>query len=131
MSDIKRHGHLSITRRTPGGVTHTDMHVTASAGASLVVSRTTSVTIAGDPATIPTDHFDPASCCGAREQAMIAALRAYLRPQTAPDCLLARLTATLDRCCEEAAERDAAAGMTPSSDAGGTVATPVATSPLA
>ncbi|WP_440201417.1 hypothetical protein [Bifidobacterium pullorum] len=83
-----------------------------------MVSRTTSVTrvTVGEPyeadpdspAARFDDHFDPASCCSAREQAMIAALRAYLRPQSAPDCLVARLKATLDRCCadETAAARD-------------------------
>lgn len=45
------------------------------------------------------DCFDPSTCCDAREQAMIAALRAYLRPETAPECLMARLRATLDQCC--------------------------------
>ena len=45
------------------------------------------------------DCFDPAVCCDAHEQAMIAALRAYLRPESAPECLMARLKETLDRCC--------------------------------
>ena len=45
------------------------------------------------------DCFDPAICCDAHEQAMIAALRAYLRPDSAPECLMARLKETLDRCC--------------------------------
>ena len=45
--------------------------------------------------------FDPTSCCSAREQAMIAALRAYLRPEVAPECLMAKLKATLDHCCGE------------------------------
>ena len=45
------------------------------------------------------DRFDPAICCDVHEQAMIATLRAYLRPDCAPECLLARLKETLDRCC--------------------------------
>lgn len=45
------------------------------------------------------DCFDPISCCSARERAMIAALKAYLRPDQAPDCLITRLKAVLDDCC--------------------------------
>lgn len=45
--------------------------------------------------------FDPLVSCDAHERALIAALRAYLRPQTAPECLVTRLKATLDHCCEE------------------------------
>ena len=37
----------------------------------------------------------------ARERALIEALRAYLRPEQAPECLLTRLRATLDHCCCE------------------------------
>ena len=47
------------------------------------------------------DCFDPRTCCDEREQALIAALRAYLRPDVAPECLMARLKATLDHCCGE------------------------------
>ncbi|MFC5222981.1 hypothetical protein [Bifidobacterium leontopitheci] len=43
--------------------------------------------------------FNPETCCDARERAMITMLRAYLRPEAAPECLLTRLRATLDRCC--------------------------------
>ncbi len=49
--------------------------------------------------TIVSDCFDPAISCNAHEQAMIATLKAYLRPERAPECLLARLKATLDQCC--------------------------------
>ena len=35
---------------------------------------------------------------------MIATLRSYLRPEVAPACLMARLKATLDHCCEEERE---------------------------
>ena len=31
------------------------------------------------------DCFDPERCCDERERALIAAMRAYLRPQHAPD----------------------------------------------
>lgn len=51
--------------------------------------------------------FDPETCCGARERAMIAMLRAYLRPEVAPECLLAKLHATLDRCCYDDEEQRA------------------------
>lgn len=78
--NIERHSHISITRRTAGGVMHTDVHITEVA---------------------PDDCFDPASCCDEQEQALIAALRAYLRPVQAPESLRQRLRATLDHCCEE------------------------------
>lgn len=46
------------------------------------------------------DCFDPATCCDAHEQTMIAMMRHYLRPESAPECLYERLRVTLDRCCE-------------------------------
>ena len=90
MSDpIERHSHISITRQTPVGIVHADMHIT-------------SVEISGMPGDMGDDLvgdcFDPDSCCDEHEKAMIAALRAYLRPEVAPECLLARLRDTLDRC---------------------------------
>lgn len=93
MSDpIERHSHISITRQTPVGIVHADM-------------RITSVEISGMPGDMGDDLvgdcFDPDSCCDEHEKAMIAALRAYLRPEVAPECLLARLRDTLDRCCCE------------------------------
>ena len=45
------------------------------------------------------DCFDVETSCDEREKAMIAAIRAYLRPEQAPECLMARLNAVLDRCC--------------------------------
>ena len=42
------------------------------------------------------EHFDPETCCDERERALIAAMRAYLRPEQAPERLLERLRATLD-----------------------------------
>ena len=42
------------------------------------------------------DCFDPERCCDERERALIAAMRAYLRPQHAPQSLIDRLEATLD-----------------------------------
>lgn len=47
------------------------------------------------------DCFDPERCCDERERALIAAMRAYLRPQHAPQSLIDRLEATLDHCCGE------------------------------
>ncbi len=32
---------------------------------------------------------------------MIAAMKAYLRPEEAPECLYEKLKLTLDRCCGE------------------------------
>ena len=89
---IERHSHISITRQTPVGIVPADMHIT-------------SVEISGMPGDMGDDLvgdcFDPDSCCDEHEKAMIAALRAYLRPEVAPECLLARLRDTLDRCCCE------------------------------
>ncbi|WEV66893.1 hypothetical protein OZX72_06440 [Bifidobacterium sp. ESL0769] len=45
--------------------------------------------------------FNPESCCDAREKALIDELRDLLRPTSAPQCLIAKLEATLDRCCLE------------------------------
>ena len=67
MSDpIERHSHISITRQTPVGIVHADMHIT-------------SVEISGMPGDMGDDLvgdcFDPDSCCDEHEKAMIAALR--------------------------------------------------------
>ena len=67
MSDpIERHGHISITRQTPVGIVHADVHIT-------------SVEISGMPGDMGDDMvgdcFDPDSCCDEHEKAMIAALR--------------------------------------------------------
>ena len=55
MSDpIERHSHISITRQTPVGIVHADMHIT-------------SVEISGMPGDMGDDLvgdcFDPDSCC--------------------------------------------------------------------
>lgn len=81
---IERHISITSARTTATGdgvvtqVTHASVHVVA-----------------------PGDCFDPETCCDEREQALIAALRAYLRPQHAPQSLIDRLEATLDNCCDE------------------------------
>ena len=46
--------------------------------------------------------FDPRTCCDERERLMIEAMRAYLRPQQAPECLYERLRVTRDECCGSA-----------------------------
>ncbi|MBT1162448.1 MULTISPECIES: hypothetical protein [Bifidobacterium] len=91
--------HISVTRQTADGtVVRADVHVT---------------TVHPDPAVHPGvqpdalsgagndagECFDPATCCDARERALIEAMRAYLRPQVAPECLMRRLRETLDHCC--------------------------------
>lgn len=80
---VSRQSHISITRQSRDGVVRTDVHITE----------------VGDP--MAGDCFDPETCCDERERALIATLRAYLRPQQAPECLLNRLRATLDHCCRE------------------------------
>ncbi|MEK0306818.1 hypothetical protein [Bifidobacterium favimelis] len=42
------------------------------------------------------DCFDPATCCDERERRVIEELRAYLRPTTAPACLIDRLQHMFD-----------------------------------
>lgn len=97
---VERHGRISITRRTPdGAVIHTDVRIT-----TVDVNADACDGSGVSAQWVPMDSgecFDPESCCDAREKAMIRALRAYLRPQEAPECLLTRLRDTLDRCCGE------------------------------
>lgn len=59
------------------------------------------------------DCFDPERCCDERERALIAAMRAYLRPQHAPQSLIDRLEATLDHCCESGEQADESKEKTP------------------
>lgn len=80
---VRSQSHISITRQTQEGVVRADVHITE----------------VGEP--IHEDCFDPETCCDERERAMIAMLRAYLRPAQAPECLLQRLRDTLDHCCCE------------------------------
>ena len=107
---VERHSRISITQTaTDGTVTHTDVRITA------VTTRTDSsvgssrghaepsgcANVSNIPVGASDDNecFDPTTCCDEREQAVIAALRAYLRPQQAPECLMVRLRDTLDHCC--------------------------------
>lgn len=84
---------FSVTHASADGViSHTEVRITRTG-------------IVDDP--VPSgaqdagECFDPSTCCSSREQAMIAALRAYLRPQCAPESLKSRLRTCLDRCCCE------------------------------
>ncbi|KFI97780.1 hypothetical protein [Bifidobacterium stellenboschense] len=88
---------IAVTRTSADGVvSHTEVRITE--------TRVVDVDSAADAGRDMGDVgecFDPATCCSEREQAMIAALRAYLRPESAPECLKARLKACLDHCCEQ------------------------------
>jgi hypothetical protein len=79
--------HVSITTTTSDGT------VTRVVRTSVRVSESR---VAGDA-----ECFDPETCCDERERALIAAMRAYLRPSHAPQSLIDRLEATLDHCCKE------------------------------
>lgn len=43
------------------------------------------------------DCFDPETCCDERERLLIEELREYLRPQSAPACLIDRLRRMFDQ----------------------------------
>lgn len=95
MGDEIRRGRLSVTSVTsvsvtPQSVERTEVTVVAHADSP-------------DPLPDPSGHdcFDPRSCCDARERELIEALRSYLRPEAAPECLLRRLRETIDHCCDE------------------------------
>lgn len=95
--------HITVTRQSADGVSRTDVHVTEHVTELREASNELE-----DPGSCCTeqgmyagDCFDPSTCCSKREQAMIAALRAYLRPDQAPECLLNRLRACLDDCCTQ------------------------------
>ncbi|PJM72639.1 hypothetical protein CS006_08715 [Bifidobacterium primatium] len=92
---VERHTSVSVTGDASGVVRRT------------MVEETVIRVDGGDAATtsLPAsdgmgDCFDIDSCCDAREKAMIEALRAYLRPVNAPDCLIDRL----HRCIRSAAQ---------------------------
>ena len=94
---VERTRHISITRTAADGTVHiTAVHHRSVDTGSASASVQTDVHIVTEG-----DCFDPRTCCDEREQALIAALRAYLRPDVAPECLMARLKATLDHCCGE------------------------------
>lgn len=97
---VERVHHISIMRTSADGtvrtVSHTEVRITD--GGTDADMPDMAARSAYDPA-VDGDCFDPATCCSEREQAMIAALRAYLRPEEAPECLKARIKACLDHCC--------------------------------
>ena len=107
MSESLSH-QVSITRTTStdaDGVTRTEVHITevhgGSPDGSVLSDATARVAKAHGCGGHECDCFDVESACDEREKAMIAALRAYLRPEQAPDCLMTRLQAVLDRCCKQ------------------------------
>ncbi|MBT1181119.1 hypothetical protein JS531_03865 [Bifidobacterium sp. CP2] len=89
---VERVHHISITHTLPDGTVRTVSRT------EVRVTDDTDEAVSYDPA-VDGDCFDPSTCCSEREQAMIAALRAYLRPDEAPECLKARVKACLDHCC--------------------------------
>ncbi len=89
--------HIAITR-TDGVVRQVHVVSEVCGETTFSATSTTQRVVLGE-LPVPPDCFDPAICCDAHEQAMIAALRDYLRPERAPECLMARLKETLDRCC--------------------------------
>lgn len=111
---------VSITRTTSvstvsdDGMTRTEIHVTQvcrgpvdsavpAVASAASVAQSDANPHAHDAASGDCDCgcgcFDVDASCDEREKAMIAALRAYLRPDQAPECLMAKLNAVLDRCC--------------------------------
>ena len=80
MNQYEHHSHISITRHTREGVTRTDVHI-AQIGSFSGED--------GDPEGVEAvrdgghECFDPESCCDAQERALIAMMRAYLRPSGA------------------------------------------------
>ena len=107
---------VSITRTTSvstvsdDGMTRTEIHVTqvcrgpvdSAVPAAVPTAQTDVEPRAHDDAAsgdCGCGCFDVDASCDEREKAMIAALRAYLRPDQAPECLMAKLNAVLDRCC--------------------------------
>lgn len=53
------------------------------------------------------DCFNIDACCDKEEKALIATLRAYLRPEQAPECLMNRLRHCLDEVCGQSATNTA------------------------
>lgn len=98
MNQYEHHSHISITRHTREGVTRTDVHIERIGSFSGEDGDREGIDAARDGGH---ECFDPESCCDAQERALIAMMRAYLRPQAAPECLIERLHRTLDACCRE------------------------------
>lgn len=73
-----------------------------------IVSLTsTSLRIEGESGQLqPGDCFDPETCCDEKERLLIQELRDYLRPQSAPACLIDRLRHMFDQLDDEPAQGD-------------------------
>ncbi|MBW3091957.1 hypothetical protein KIH79_03105 [Bifidobacterium sp. 82T10] len=97
---IERHSHIAVTRQTVDGtIVRTDVHV---AETGISPDALAGAGDPGEPTASPASGdacFDPNTCCDERERAIIMSLRAYLRPDVAPECLMRRLRETLDHCC--------------------------------
>ena len=91
---VERTRHISITRTGADGmVSQTEVHITAVHHRSVDTGSASASVQADVHIVTEGDCFDPRTCCDEREQALIA--------DVAPECLIARLKATLDHCCGE------------------------------
>lgn len=87
---VERTRHISITRTGADGmVSQTEVHITAVHHRSVDTGSAAASVQTDVHIVTEGDCFDPRTCCDEREQALIAALRAYLRPDVAPECLIA------------------------------------------
>lgn len=73
---IEHDKQISVTRKADGTIVHSSIEITRVSSSS--------------------QCFDPRTCCDAEERALIEAVRDYLRPQVAPQCLLRRLRTFMD-----------------------------------
>ncbi|RBP98522.1 hypothetical protein CRD60_01275 [Bifidobacterium aemilianum] len=97
MSDtVEYHSHMSVTSHSSTGAMHAEVHLTH---VHTPQEESSIVSLGANEAADVADHFDIEISCDAKERALIASLRRYLRPPSAPQCLFTRLSATLDQCC--------------------------------
>ncbi|MBW3087297.1 hypothetical protein KIH77_00865 [Bifidobacterium sp. 82T24] len=94
---VERHTSVSVSGDASGAIRRTVVEET-------VISVDDDASTSTAPGTDTDGCFDIDTCCDAREKAMIEALRAYLRPVNAPECLIERL----HRCIQSAAQEGAA-----------------------
>ena len=95
---VERHTSVSVTGDASGNIRRTVVEETV---VRVDGADDASASPSGSDAAGATgDCFDIDACCDAREKAMIQALRAYLRPVNAPECLIERL----HRCIQSAAQ---------------------------
>lgn len=64
-----------------------------------VTSQEVRVNQFGDEPVIENSQCFDTSCCDESERALIEMMRAYFGSECAPECLMKKLKATLDRCC--------------------------------